>query len=412
MPKGFSRIAISGCLGLLVARSPQAWAQAAPAPQPLTRAQAIQSALERGARIAAARADTLLAHAQGITARLYPDPSLSASYSKDAPNYHVTMQVPIDLPGIRNARVGAAEQQSKAAKYRYDFERASVVLDADTTYTRAQAAEARADLSRRNAQDADSLLRMAITRRDAGDASDLDVELARVNAGQQANAAAADSIDLLSTVLELQERIGQATDHVAVMPSDSMSLPSTAEIAAVQAASTLPVVAAQASLQSAEATVRLQHRSVFSAPSIVFGFDTGDPTGAEPGVLPTFGIGLPLPFFNRNRGAIAEAEAARDRAQADLAAARFQAETDIARTTRERTNALSRVQRDRDLVTSANRVATMALTAYREGAAPIASVLEAQRNARDILANYIEDLTQAWISTATLRVLTLTPGAQ
>lgn len=409
MSKGFSRIAIGGCLGLLAMRQS---AEAQATPQPLTRAQAIQSALERGARIAAARADTLLAHAQGITARLYPDPSLSASYSKDVPQYHVTMQVPIDLPGIRSARVGAATEASRAAKYRYDFERASVVLDADTTYTRAQAALARADLSRRNAQDADSLLRMAIARCDAGDASDLDVELARVNAGQQANAAAADSIELLSTILELQERIGQATDHVAVTPSDSMALPSAAEIAAVSAATTLPVVAAQASLQSAEATVRLQHRSVFSAPSIVVGFDTYDPTpGGEKGILPTFGVGLPLPFLNRNRGAIAEAEAARDRAQADLTAARYQAETDIARTTRERTNALSRVQRDQNLVTSANRVASMALTAYREGAAPLANVLEAQRNARDILAQYIEDLTQAWISTATLRVLTLTPGA-
>ena len=42
------------------------------------------------------------------------------------------------------------------------------------------------------------------------------------------------------------------------------------------------------------------------------------------------------------------------------------------------------VNRDQALVTSANRVATMALTAYREGAAPLATVLEAQRNAREI----------------------------
>ena len=114
------------------------------------------------------------------------------------------------------------------------------MLDADTTYTRAQAALARAGLSQRTAQDADSLLRMAIARRDAGDASDLDVELARVNAGQQANVAAADSVELTSTLLELQERIGQATDHVAIMPSDSMALPNRSRqpIADVQSAST------------------------------------------------------------------------------------------------------------------------------------------------------------------------------
>ena len=107
MPRGYSRSAIGGLIGLLAMRQ-TTLAQATP--QPLTRAQAIQSALDRGARIAAARADTLLAHAQGITARLFPDPSLSASYSKDVPQYHVALALPIDLPGIRSTRVGARQR--------------------------------------------------------------------------------------------------------------------------------------------------------------------------------------------------------------------------------------------------------------------------------------------------------------
>jgi outer membrane protein TolC len=60
------------------------------------------------------------------------------------------------------------------------------------------------------------------------------------------------------------------------------------------------------------------------------------------------------------------------------------------------------------VVESANRVAAMSMTAYREGAATLPNVLEAQRNARDILAQYIDDLARAWIATATLRALTLT----
>ena len=79
--------------------------------------------------------------------------------------------------------------------------------------------------------------------------------------------------------------------------------------------------------------------------------------------------------------------------------------------TRERETALARVARDRTLVASANRVAAMSLTAYREGADPIANVLEAQRNAREVLAQYVDDLAAAWIATATLRVLTLTSSS-
>ena len=55
-----------------------------------------------------------------------------------------------------------------------------------------------------------------------------------------------------------------------------------------------------------------------------------------------------------------------------------------------------------------NRVAAMALTAYREGAAPISAVLEAQRTARETLSAYIDDVARAWIANATLRTLSLT----
>jgi len=73
--------------------------------------------------------------------------------------------------------------------------------------------------------------------------------------------------------------------------------------------------------------------------------------------------------------------------------------------------ALARVTRDRQLIASANRVAAMSLTAYREGAASLTNVLEAQRSARDVLANYVDDLADAWIATAELRVLALPPAA-
>jgi len=78
---------------------------------------------------------------------------------------------------------------------------------------------------------------------------------------------------------------------------------------------------------------------------------------------------------------------------------------------RQRENALARVARDRLLVTSAARVVSMSLTAYREGASSLPNVLEAQRTARDVLAQYIDDLANAWIATAELRVLAIVPSS-
>jgi len=127
--------------------------------------------------------------------------------------------------------------------------------------------------------------------------------------------------------------------------------------------------------------------------------------------LPVVGISLPLPLFSRGRGPILQAEAELQRARAELALAQAEGAARIARTRRERAIALAKVGRDRVLLASANRVASMSLTSYREGQSSLPNVLEAQRNARDILGQYIDDLAAAWIATAALRVFTLTPAS-
>lgn len=366
----------------------------------LSRSEAIQSALERGPRLGTARADTAVAGAQVIAARALPNPTVTGNYSRAVPRYHFTVDVPIDFPMLRQLRVRSAGLGLEAAKLRYQFARATVALDADTTYTRAIAARERLALSRRNAIDADSVLHMVQRRRDAGDASDMDVELARVSAGQQENAAVADSLTLLSALLDLQSILGMANDHLEIRVTDSLVMPPGAP---TPPATTLSEKAASLSLESASASVTLQHRSIWTLPSISFGFEAGDPD--IPGIGPTFGVGIAVPLFDRNRGAIAQAEAERARASAELTLARIEARNQIAHATRERQIALARAERNRGLVASADRVAAMSLTAYREGASTLATILEARRAARDLLAQYIDDLAAAWIATAELRAL-------
>lgn len=363
----------------------------------------------RGARAAVARADTLVGTAQLITARGRDNPSLAATYSKATPNYHAILDLPLDISGIRGARIRAAQATRLASQYRFEFERAAAALDADTTYTRALAALERVKVSRRNARDADSLRRMAVIRRNAGDASELDVLLATVNAGQAANLAAADSVSLISSVFDLQSVMGLDTNRIAVMPSDSLTLPPTSPPPDAIPAFTLPVAAARQALSAADISVRVQRRSIFTPFSLQAGVEWRDPSQLGP--LPTFGFSIPLPMLNRNRGPIAQAEAERARARAELALTLFQTQATIGRAARQRNVALEKLQRDRLLVESANRIVAMSLVAYREGAQALATVLEAQRNAREILFQYVSDLADVWISTATLRLYALTVPA-
>jgi outer membrane protein, heavy metal efflux system len=373
--------------------------------EPVTRQQAIESAVTRGARAAVARADTLVGAAQLLTARSWDNPSLVATSSKAPPKYHAIVDLPLDITGARSTRVRAAQAGRLASQYRFEFERAAAALDADTSYTRALAALERVRLSRRNARDADSLRRMAVVRRDAGDASELDVLLATVNAGQAANLAIADSVMLISSIFDLQTVMGLDTTRIAVVPSDSLTMPPLTPPNAVPDAA-LPIAAARQALSAAEFSVRAQRRSLFTPFSVQAGIEWGDP--GVPGLLPTVGLSIPLPLLNRNRGPIALAEAERERARAELALALFQTQATIGRARRQRDVALEKLQRDRVLVESANRIAAMSLVAYREGAQALPAVLESQRNARDILSQYINDLADAWIATATLRLYALT----
>jgi cobalt-zinc-cadmium efflux system outer membrane protein len=375
-------------------------------PTLVTREAAVEAALAYGPRLGLAGADTSVAQAQLVAARARQNPVLATSYSKSTPQYHATLELPLGYPWLRQSRVGSAEAGRLAARYRFEFNRAAVAVEADTSYTRAVAAHSHARLSRRNAEDADSLYLMAVARRDAGDASDLDVELATLSAGQQANAAAADSLTFLSALLDLQALMGLPPDRVAIVVADSLAAP--AVDSTRPGGAPLQIAAAEATLRSAELGARLQHRSAVPTPSLTAGFETGDPSGAEPGILPTVGLSIPLPLLNRNQAPLAQAAAEERRARAELAIARTEVTSRLAHAIRDQEVALVKVSRDRSLLETAERVAAMSLTAYREGETSLPSVLEAQRNARDIRGQFVDDLARAWIAGATARLFGLT----
>ncbi|MDB4891718.1 MAG: outer rane efflux protein [Gemmatimonadetes bacterium] len=399
---------------------------------PVTRAEAERAALAAGTRVALARADTAAAIARLLTARTLPNPTLAASYTKAVPQKHVTLDIPVfDVLWKRGLVVGQASASVRAARLLFASERLAALVEVDTTYTRALAADARFRLSRQTARDADSLRKMTASRRDAGDASDLDVDLATVVAGQQLNVASDDSVMYMSTLLTVQTLMGIPADSVAIVLSDSLvivsadtlierrlldstgialnlppAIPGTTQASGV---SGIPsVAAAEATLRAAELAVGVQKRNTFDLPSINIGAEWGDPTGGEPGLLPIFGFSIPIPIFNRNRGPIAEATAERDRARILVISARLTVRQRLIEGVRERNALIAKVARDRDLVIRAQRVADRSLTAYREGAQGLPAVLEARRSAREVLGQYIDDLAALLTINTELRALTQT----
>lgn len=386
-------------------------APGAAAQQPYTRAQVVAAALSSQPLIALADADSATAAAGVVTARAYPNPTFSFQYTKDIPRHHSILDIPLDFPWVRSPRIGAAAAGQHAASMRLALARASVAFVAETSYARVLALQEHARLGRRDALDADSLYHMAQRRLQAGDASQLDVRVAEINAGQLENTAQDDSLTALLALLDLQRLMGITADTLAVILTDSLDIPAPDPPAPGDSVAPFAVAAARADVDAAERSYALERRNVFAAPSLQAGIEGGDPTGQEPGALPLFGVTLPLPLFDRHGGAIASAQAARDRARAQLTLATRESDAVRLRSTRERALAIARAERDRRLVAGADTVARMSLAAYAEGASALPNVLEAQRNARGLLLQFVDDVAAAQIADAALRLATASSKA-
>ena len=405
-----SRLLVTACAVLLGGTAVLAQS-AGVREQAITRAQAIQLALARGPRAELLRADSSSALARLRIAHQWENPVAGASYSKSAPTQHFSLDLPLDFPWLRRARIGAAEAAAGATRFRYEFDRAALAFEVDTAYTHALAAEQRATLSQQTVLAADSLVVLARLRRDAGDGTELDVQLSEVNAGQAANLAADDSLERSSSLLVLQSLMGMPTDRVAVAVADSLLVPPAPPSAPVGVP--LLVAAAAEALRSAELAVTLERRRVYGSASLSAGFDRADPALPD-GALPTIGFSIPLPVFNRNDGAVEQAGVARMRAQAELQLARQDAAAQATKARRGLTLALARAARDRRLLDGARRVAALSLLAYREGASSLPSVLEAQRIAREALLTWITDVAAARTAAGLVGLLTMivTPGTR
>ncbi len=387
-------------------------AQSAPSARGVTRAEAVASALSHSTRHTIARLDSTTAFAQLRTAQQYENPVLATSYTEAAPQAHVTLDVPVDWPRQRAPRIAAARALLGATTVRLGLADALLAFDTDTAYTRAQALDAQARLLALTSRDADSLVTLVRVRRDAGDASDLDVEIATVAAGQSANLAVTAFASSTASLLRLQLLMGISPDTMRVALADSIDWSaSMVPVARSLSPSTgtgqpLPVAAAVLDVRAAEEQARLERRRRLAAPSITVGVEAINP-GGPGGPLPLIGISLPLPLFNRNRAAITRAQADLERGRALLLQTQLEQETAVTLAQTDAVAARTRAERSLRLLAASERINALSLLAYREGATALVTVLEAQRTTRDARAQSFDDLATAQIADRLLQFLLL-----
>jgi cobalt-zinc-cadmium efflux system outer membrane protein len=252
------------------------------------------------------------------------------------------------------------------------------------------------------------MLQIAEAREASGDAAALDVTLARIALRDLRNGQIADSLAMLDALAELQSLLGMPQDRVRLVPTDALDdLP-----VPVAGPGFVParIRAADSLVVAGENMLLLARRSRIPAPLLRFGFEVGDPSGSEAGLLPTVGLSIPLPVFDRGRARVQEGTAALERATAERTALARAAEGALEAARRRWDAALRLLAEDEGTVEDAEQIAMQTREAYREGAYPLVSVMEAQRTARDVLRRRIEHLVAGREAAATYRYAAMAGG--
>ncbi len=316
-----------GCavlLGVLAASVPS-WADApdATAAAPLSPDAAVAAALSVHPLIRAAEGDLLLARGQrSQSGFLLHNPSLSGGVSVDGERVGLEVSQPLSLTGEGWYARSAFRERAASAESWLHHATLTASADVRQAYVDAVVASGRVRVAREGVELAASL-RHAVTRQsEEGEASTLDLRLARLAEVQSASAlltAREDEAEALRALAALVARpvVADALDRnpLAAAPQPTRTTPSQRS----------DVLAARAALRAADAELRRQRAA--SVPPVDVGLfvevEDGD-TFAGPT------LGLRIPLFDRNQAGRADARGDVLVAEASLDSVTARADTEIA----------------------------------------------------------------------------------
>jgi cobalt-zinc-cadmium efflux system outer membrane protein len=182
-------------------------------------------------------------------------------------------------------------------------------------------------------------------------------------------------------------------------PTSTLEL---AQLRQLAVSSRSEVKVAEAEIARAEAALRLERSEAKGEVTPYVGYKR---VGIDNTVLA--GVTVPLPFGNRNQGGIARAEAEQRVAETNLRIARNRALVDVENAYRAYETARELVKAyETGLLKQADESRDITLEAYREGAAELISLLDAQRTRSEVRTNYFRALFDYYHSIFQLELAT------
>jgi cobalt-zinc-cadmium efflux system outer membrane protein len=381
---------------------------------PLTLRQVLDSVTRSHPMLEAARARVRAAKGARVTAGTFGNPVLSYQVENTAfpgqpalsldRETRMTATLPAESFYQRWPRARRAGADLRAAEADSAAERQRVSLDAAEAFYRTALAQVAAAAARDVTTWLDSVVVYNTARAHEGLAAEADLIRAEVERDRATADAALDEADLARARADLATFLGAAPVPpatlvvalddaplalAAAVPNPQDALPSALTVRALEVRP--DVRAAQERVAGAKAGVESEWTMIVR--------QLGATVGAKRSAGTTsfmFGLTLPFPLFDQNRGEIARAAAERDAATFELAGRERAVRAEVwgaynaAQLLTERAEALARGPRT--YLALADESRRIALGAYREGAVPLMQLIDALRAWSDARTTFYRTL--------------------
>ncbi len=324
----------------------------------------------------------------------------------------------LEMGGQRGVRRSAATARRRAAEARLEGLRALIDFEVARAYAHVVAAVRSSQLARQAATAFTEAGRVSASRLAAGDISGYTDRRLRLEAARYAALEAEAMLASRSARIVLSSLISASADSiqaVSVVLSDTIpvAIPplSRAVLSAMAYRNRSDYLTASLEAEALSAESRLAARERIPSPVLSVGYKTERSAGV-PESLDGFaaGISIPLPLFDRRRGAIQAAEADNRRAVAEMESVRRRISREVA----EAHEAVTAVEEQLAILApqlGAPAAASLrsAQVAYSEGEIPLLEWLDAVRAYHEAESAYSNLLAEFLIRRATLELVVASP---
>jgi len=334
-------------------------------------------------RLIVGEAETRAAEGRALQARARPNPTLDLQVEnvggdgpyRDFQSAETTLSVgqTLELGGKRDARIATARAELDTARSRAGLNRVAFARDLAVAYAAAEAAGERLNLAKDGVElaQADALAaRLLVDNGKEAELRALQAQAALSAAQADASRAEAEAGGALARLAALT---GGEQTYTAVTPG-LLDRAWSATASTVQ-----PPAVAVAEAEQTAATRKLDLERRRATPDVTVSFGVRRLAGDD-ATAAVAGVSLPLPLFDRNRGAVKSAQADADAARARLLMARADAIADRRGAEGEARAAERSAAAAREGEAAALEAYRLARLGYEAGKLPLIELLAARRD--------------------------------